>query len=195
MTKRYLLWMLCKAVYKVLHPVQSEKKGLNLVGRRSSIVGSYLWLARWHILGLLAPDPLRDTWDEVDPDELSYEELLALGDIVGTESRGLSAATIASLPSENYKSQHTEVGSSDFCVICRLDYEDGDTLTVDSSFEFCSTLVSVTWNLNNTWLGKQLCIGFELERFTSCWGSTVADFVQRQVCPVCSAEVSVYGNS
>ena len=71
---------------------------------------------------------LQDTWEEVDPDELSYEvscpvdctfltfylstltkldsifqELLALGEVVGTESRGLSADSIASLPSVKYK--------------------------------------------------------------------------------------------
>ncbi|KAL8534899.1 hypothetical protein ACS0TY_010800 [Phlomoides rotata] len=72
----------------------------------------------------------QDAWEEVDPDELSYEELLALGEVVGTESRGLSADTIASLPSINYKSQGTQEGISDSCVICRLDYEDGDNLIV-----------------------------------------------------------------
>nr|GMD55811.1 ATP synthase CF1 alpha subunit [Ipomoea batatas] len=44
-----------------------------------------------------------DAWEEVDLDEFSYEELLALDEVVGTESRGLSADTIASLPSMNYK--------------------------------------------------------------------------------------------
>ncbi|KAK6931741.1 Zinc finger, RING-type, partial [Dillenia turbinata] len=72
----------------------------------------------------------QDTWEDVDPDELSYEELLALGEVVGTESRGLSADTIASLPSMNYKTPSTQDGSTDSCVICRLDFEDGDTLTV-----------------------------------------------------------------
>ena len=85
---------------------------------------------------------------------LILQELLALGEVVGTESRGLSADTIASLPSVNYKSQNTQEGSNDSwvnflfcltvikccmdnilpsclrCVICRLDYEDGDTLTL-----------------------------------------------------------------
>ena len=79
--------------------------------------------------------------------------MLALGEIVGTESRGLSADTIASLPSVNYKTQCTQDGNNDpyvnflvyitiinccfdntssflRCVICRLDYEDGDALTV-----------------------------------------------------------------
>ncbi|KAL3651044.1 hypothetical protein CASFOL_007447 [Castilleja foliolosa] len=68
---------------------------------------------------------LQDSWEEVDPDELSYEELIALGDVVGTESRGLSADTLASLPSIKYKSQGTQEGNCD-----SLDYEDGDTLTV-----------------------------------------------------------------
>lgn len=41
------------------------------------------------------------------------QELIALGDVVGTESRGLSADTIASLPSINYNSQDIQEGSSD----------------------------------------------------------------------------------
>ncbi|XP_051148735.1 E3 ubiquitin ligase BIG BROTHER-related-like isoform X2 [Andrographis paniculata] len=107
----------------------------------------------------------QDAWEEVDPDELSYEELIALGDVVGTESRGLSAETIASLPSVNYKSQGTQEGSSDSCVICRLDYEDGDTLTVLS----CKHTYHP--ECINNWLQIN------------------------KVCPVCSAEVSASGKS
>jgi len=81
----------------------------------------------------------QETWEEVDPDELSYEvswlglsvpmmllryfisysvihlsqELLALGEVVGTESRGLSADIIASLPSINYKAGSSQNGSND----------------------------------------------------------------------------------
>lgn len=36
-----------------------------------------------------------------------HQELIALSDVVGTESRGLSADMIASLPSINYKAQST----------------------------------------------------------------------------------------
>ncbi|XP_048134971.1 E3 ubiquitin ligase BIG BROTHER-related isoform X2 [Rhodamnia argentea] len=72
----------------------------------------------------------QDTWEDVDPDELVYEELLALGDVVGTESRGLSADTIASLSSVSYKTGSSQHGTNDSCVICRLDYEDGEMLTV-----------------------------------------------------------------
>ncbi|KAL1556457.1 RING-type E3 ubiquitin transferase [Salvia divinorum] len=103
---------------------------------------------------------LPDTWDEVDPDELSYEELIALGEVVGTESRGLSADTIASLASVNYKSQDTQEGISESCVICRLEYEDGDALTVLS----CKHLYHPE------------CISNWLQI--------------NKVCPVCSTEVS-----
>ncbi|KAL8519833.1 hypothetical protein ACS0TY_010682 [Phlomoides rotata] len=107
----------------------------------------------------------QDAWEEVDPDELSYEELLALGEVVGTESRGLSADTIASLPSINYKSQGTQEGISDSCVICRLDYEDGDNLIVLScKHSYHSECI-------NNWLQIN------------------------KVCPVCSAEVSTSGRS
>ncbi|XP_042495478.1 E3 ubiquitin ligase BIG BROTHER-related-like [Macadamia integrifolia] len=106
----------------------------------------------------------QDTWEEVDPDELSYEELLALGEVVGTESRGLSVETIASLPSVNYKAQSSQDGSTEQCVICRLDYEDGDALTVLScKHSYHSECI-------NNWLQIN------------------------KVCPVCSAEVSLSGS-
>ncbi|XP_031117497.1 E3 ubiquitin ligase BIG BROTHER-related-like [Ipomoea triloba] len=57
-----------------------------------------------------------DAWEEVDLDEFSYEELLALDEVVGTESRGLSADTIASLPSMSYKSQNTQDGANDSTI-------------------------------------------------------------------------------
>lgn len=42
-----------------------------------------------------------------------FQELIALGEVVGTESRGLSADNIATLPSVNYKRQSSQEGSSD----------------------------------------------------------------------------------
>lgn len=106
----------------------------------------------------------QDAWEEVDPDELSYEELLALGEVIGTESRGLSADTIASLPSVNYKAGSSQNGSHDSCVICRLDYDDGETLTVLScKHSYHSECI-------NDWLKIN------------------------KVCPVCSAEVTTSGH-
>ncbi|GAB4839616.1 hypothetical protein Ancab_029139 [Ancistrocladus abbreviatus] len=105
-------------------------------------------------------DNSQDAWEEVDPDELSYEELLALGEVVGTESRGLSADTIASLPSINYKSNDAQEGESESCVICRLEYEDADPLTV------LSCKHSYHSDCINNWLKIN------------------------KICPVCSTEVS-----
>ncbi|CAI9096998.1 OLC1v1033283C1 [Oldenlandia corymbosa var. corymbosa] len=110
-------------------------------------------------------ETLRDAWEEVDPDELSYEELIALGEVVGTESRGLSADTIASLPSVNYKAQPGQDGICDSCVICRLDYDEGDALTV----------LSCKHNYHSECLNNWLRIN--------------------KICPVCSAEVSTSGSS
>ncbi|KAL5760614.1 hypothetical protein ACOSP7_019126 [Xanthoceras sorbifolium] len=107
----------------------------------------------------------QDTWEEIDPDELSYEELLALGEVIGTESRGLSTDTIASLPTVSYKSGSSHSGSNDSCVICRLDYEDDETVTV------LSCKHSYHSDCINNWLKIN------------------------KVCPVCSAEVSTSGNS
>ncbi|OIW12753.1 hypothetical protein TanjilG_24686 [Lupinus angustifolius] len=108
---------------------------------------------------------VQDAWEDVDPDELSYEELLALGEVVGTESRGLSTDTIAGLPSVNYKTGGDQHGSNDSCVICRVDYEDGESLTVLS----CKHLYHP--ECINNWLKIN------------------------KVCPVCSTEVSTPGSS
>ncbi|XP_065866752.1 E3 ubiquitin ligase BIG BROTHER-related [Euphorbia lathyris] len=107
----------------------------------------------------------QDAWEEVDPDELSYEELIALGEVVGSESRGLSADGIASLPSAIYKTGSSQNGSNESCVICRLDYEDGETLTV------LSCKHSYHPDCINNWLKIN------------------------KVCPVCSTEVSTSGHS
>lgn len=106
----------------------------------------------------------QDTWQDVDPDELSYEELLALGEVVGTESRGLSSDMIASLPSVNYKAQSTAEGIADQCVICRLDYENDDALIVlPCKHAYHSECI-------NNWLRIN------------------------KVCPVCSTEVTTSGD-
>ncbi|XP_071697928.1 E3 ubiquitin ligase BIG BROTHER-related-like [Rutidosis leptorrhynchoides] len=105
----------------------------------------------------------QDPWDDVDPDELSYEELIALGEVVGTETRGLSADSIASLRSVTYKTQNIQNGSSETCVICRLDYEDGDNLI----------LLSCKHSYHSDCITNWLQIN--------------------KVCPVCSTEVSTSG--
>ncbi|CAJ2630951.1 unnamed protein product [Trifolium pratense] len=135
----------------------------------------------------------QDAWEDVDPDELSYEELLALGEVVGTESRGLSTDTLACLPSIIYKTGSDQHGSNDSyvkilfllyfavimtiynpvpdfcvcfrCVICRVDYEDDESLTILS----CKHLYHP--ECINNWLKIN------------------------KVCPVCSTEVSTSGSN
>ncbi|WOK92881.1 E3 ubiquitin-protein ligase [Canna indica] len=106
----------------------------------------------------------QDAWQEIDPDEYLYEELVALGDVVGTESRGLSADTIAALPSVNYKAESVQDDNVEQCVICRLEYEDGDSLV----------LLSCKHKYHSECINKWLQIN--------------------KVCPVCNAEVSTSEN-
>ncbi|PIA31123.1 hypothetical protein AQUCO_05200012v1 [Aquilegia coerulea] len=62
--------------------------------------------------------------DDVDPDELSYEDLIALGEIVGTENRGLPANEITHyLHPYEYKRQ-PNCKDVDQCVICQFEYEE-----------------------------------------------------------------------
>ncbi|VAI74752.1 unnamed protein product [Triticum turgidum subsp. durum] len=69
-----------------------------------------------------------DAWEDVDPDEYSYEELVALGEVVGTESRGVSADTLASLPSVTYQAEDNQDNNMEQCVICRVEFEEGESL-------------------------------------------------------------------
>ncbi|KAF7095622.1 hypothetical protein CFC21_097740 [Triticum aestivum] len=73
-------------------------------------------------------DSAQDAWEDVDPDEYSYEELVALGEVVGTESRGVSADTLASLPSVTYQAEDNQDSNMEQCVICRVEFEEGESL-------------------------------------------------------------------
>nr|CAB3481666.1 unnamed protein product [Digitaria exilis]CAB3483744.1 unnamed protein product [Digitaria exilis] len=85
-------------------------------------------------------DDPQDAWEDVDPDEYSYEELIALGEVVGTESKGLTADTIASLPSVTYKAQDNQEGNMEQCVICRVEFDEGESLVCP----MCSAEVSTS---------------------------------------------------
>ncbi|XP_034675281.1 E3 ubiquitin ligase BIG BROTHER-related [Vitis riparia] len=66
--------------------------------------------------------------DDIDPDQLSYEELIALGEIVGEESRGLSMEEIsASLRPYTCHSLRSKT-LVDRCVICQVEYEEEEKL-------------------------------------------------------------------
>ncbi|XP_052197778.1 E3 ubiquitin ligase BIG BROTHER-related-like isoform X2 [Diospyros lotus] len=65
---------------------------------------------------------------DVDPDELSYEELIALEEMVGEENRGLPPEKISSYlhsyaPPCLHGNQPVHL---DRCVICQAEYEEGE---------------------------------------------------------------------
>lgn len=66
--------------------------------------------------------------DNIDPDNMTYEELLDLGEAVGTQSRGLSQELIKSLPTSRYKAGgfFSRKKSRERCVICLVTYKIGD---------------------------------------------------------------------
>ncbi|KAL5566617.1 hypothetical protein UlMin_029781 [Ulmus minor] len=66
--------------------------------------------------------------DNIDPDNMTYEELLELGETVGTQNRGLSQELIALLPVSKYKCSFFSRKKSrgDRCVICQMEYKRGD---------------------------------------------------------------------
>uniref|UniRef100_A0A7C9DLL1 RING-type domain-containing protein n=1 Tax=Opuntia streptacantha TaxID=393608 RepID=A0A7C9DLL1_OPUST len=68
--------------------------------------------------------------DYIDPDSMSYEELLELGETVGTQSRGLSQEQIALLPVSKFKTSILlrKKSRSERCVICQMEYKRGDRL-------------------------------------------------------------------
>ncbi|MCL7029877.1 hypothetical protein MKW94_028641 [Papaver nudicaule] len=76
--------------------------------------------------------------DDIDPDELSYEDLIALGEFVGTENKGLSTDKIkSSITPYAYKSQLDRKYGVDQCVICQTEYEDEEqvmTLPCDHTY-------------------------------------------------------------
>jgi E3 ubiquitin-protein ligase BIG BROTHER-like protein len=108
----------------------------------------------------------QDMWQDVDPDNMSYEELIALGEAVGTESRGLSTEAIAALPRFNYAlDSKDDSTSAEQCVVCRIEYEDGDPmLSLPCKHQYHSECIEQWLHIN-------------------------------KVCPVCSAEVCPSGSS
>ncbi|KAF5749044.1 E3 ubiquitin ligase BIG BROTHER-related-like [Tripterygium wilfordii] len=102
--------------------------------------------------------------DDVDVDELSYEELIALGEFIGEEKRGMSVNEISTCLRQ-FKcrlsaDQNNERADVDRCVVCQLEYEEGEALVgLPCEHPFHSECISM-------WL--QI----------------------KKLCPICSTEVS-----
>ncbi|XP_073158872.1 E3 ubiquitin ligase BIG BROTHER-related-like [Henckelia pumila] len=65
--------------------------------------------------------------DDIDPDELSYEELIALGEMVGAESKGISEDEISKYLNP-LTCQSTTNLLIERCVICQVEYEEGEQI-------------------------------------------------------------------
>ncbi|XP_047324915.1 E3 ubiquitin-protein ligase BIG BROTHER-like [Impatiens glandulifera] len=66
--------------------------------------------------------------DNVDLDNMTYEELLELGEAVGTENRGLAPELISLLPVRKFKTGFFSRKKSKIerCVICQMEYKRGE---------------------------------------------------------------------
>lgn len=102
-----------------------------------------------------------DQDDGLDVDELSYEELIALGEIIGVEKKGLSLNEVSScLQSYVYKTMENKTGT-DRCVVCQIEFEDGEDLVAIEPCEHPYHAECIS-----KWLQVKKC------------------------CPICSTEVS-----
>jgi E3 ubiquitin-protein ligase BIG BROTHER-like protein len=100
--------------------------------------------------------------DGLDPDELSYEELIAIGEFIGEEKRGLSTSDIPTcLRACKCKSVESKTaGGVDRCVICQVEYEEGEAL-----------------------------VALACEHPFHC--ECISQWLQiKKICPICSTEVS-----
>lgn len=99
--------------------------------------------------------------EDIDPDELSYEELIELGEIIGEESRGLPREQVDKcLRSCSFK-RNEWVIEIDRCVICQVEYGEGEEIVAVNPCEHPYHVDCIT-----QWL--QL----------------------KKICPICSSEVS-----
>ncbi|OMO50421.1 Zinc finger, RING-type [Corchorus capsularis] len=105
--------------------------------------------------------------DEIDPDDLSYEELIALGEIIGVEKRGLSQNEISScLVPCKFQSIEICKNGIDRCVICQVEYEEEEALV---------GLPSCEHPYHSECISKWLQI--------------------KKICPICNTEISLSMNS
>ncbi|CAK7346944.1 unnamed protein product [Dovyalis caffra] len=73
-------------------------------------------------------EDMEEEEDEIDLDELSYEDLVALGEFIGQEKRGLSINEISTcLHPCKYQSLAKKTGT-DRCVVCQMEYEEDESL-------------------------------------------------------------------
>jgi len=66
--------------------------------------------------------------DNINPDNMTYEELQSLGEQIGTENKGLSDELISYLPTSKYRTGFFSRNVTDECVVCKTYYKNGQKL-------------------------------------------------------------------
>lgn len=67
--------------------------------------------------------------DDIDPDNMTYEQLQSLGESIGNENKGLPDELISQLPTFKYKSgMFSKKKKKEECVICCMAYSSGERL-------------------------------------------------------------------
>ncbi|MCO5563453.1 hypothetical protein L7F22_017095 [Adiantum nelumboides] len=66
--------------------------------------------------------------DDVDPDAMSYEELMGLTEALGAQNKGLTPKEIRMLSVKKYKRCCFRSSKEEQCVICQQQYQRGDSI-------------------------------------------------------------------
>ncbi|XP_078174140.1 E3 ubiquitin-protein ligase BIG BROTHER-like isoform X1 [Carex rostrata] len=66
--------------------------------------------------------------DNINPDNMTYEELQSLGEQIGTENKGLSDELISYLPTSKYRTGFFSRNVTEECVVCKTYYKNGQKL-------------------------------------------------------------------
>ncbi|KAJ4759453.1 RING/U-box superfamily protein [Rhynchospora pubera] len=91
--------------------------------------------------------------DDIDPDNMTYEELQQLGETIGTQSRGLSDKLIARLPKSTYKAGglFSRKDKHEECIICCMKYENKEKLIIlPCNHKYHNTCVTKWLKINKT---------------------------------------------
>ncbi|XP_024977479.1 E3 ubiquitin ligase BIG BROTHER-like isoform X4 [Cynara cardunculus var. scolymus] len=84
--------------------------------------------------------------DDIDPDNMQYEELVNLTESVGVENRGLSESHISRLPTSIYTSRMFSKNKEEkLCVVCQENFKFGKRLiTLPCSHQYHSECI-IDW--------------------------------------------------
>lgn len=64
--------------------------------------------------------------NQINPDDMTYEQLLELGDSNGKVSKGLTTQQIRQIPEKVWRKKGDTMKKEDQCSICFEDYRTGD---------------------------------------------------------------------